>query len=269
MFRGSFFLGFSYSATPRNRFRQDAPGPCLNSLPGSGRKESACSAGDPGWIPGSGRPPGEGNGNPLQYCCLENPHGQRSLAGYGPWGRKELDTTGQQIHTTALPQVFRCHINKLSKMWWLELIIESANGCSQFCELGMCAGLSWAILLHSCAAALGQEMLFSWGLVWVWKAWEGITHMPGVLLEMSESLGSAGSLCLPGSPRAFPWGPSHRMGGLLTWQLCSRGTRVDAAPFQSLDLGAAEASPLPSSAVGAATGQPRLEERGELDAAPR
>ena len=35
-----------------------------------------------GSIPGSGRSPGEGNGNPLQYSCLENPHGQRSLAGY-------------------------------------------------------------------------------------------------------------------------------------------------------------------------------------------
>jgi len=36
-------------------------------------KEFACSAGDPGWIPGLGRVPGEGNGNPLQYSCLENP----------------------------------------------------------------------------------------------------------------------------------------------------------------------------------------------------
>ena len=38
----------------------------------SGGKESACNAGDPGLIPGSGRSPGEGNGNPLQYSCLEN-----------------------------------------------------------------------------------------------------------------------------------------------------------------------------------------------------
>ena len=36
-------------------------------------KASACNAGDPGSIPGSGRSPGEGNGNPLQYSCLENP----------------------------------------------------------------------------------------------------------------------------------------------------------------------------------------------------
>ena len=39
---------------------------------GSASKESACNAGDPGLIPGLGRSPGEGNGNPLQYSCLEN-----------------------------------------------------------------------------------------------------------------------------------------------------------------------------------------------------
>ena len=39
---------------------------------GSDGKESACSAGDPGSIPGLGRFPGEGNSNPLQYSCLEN-----------------------------------------------------------------------------------------------------------------------------------------------------------------------------------------------------
>ena len=56
-------------------------------------KESACNAGDLGSIPGLGRSPGEGHGNPLQYSCLENPHGQRSLVGYSPWGHKELDMT--------------------------------------------------------------------------------------------------------------------------------------------------------------------------------
>ena len=40
---------------------------------GSDGKESACNAGDLGSIPGSGSSPGEGNGNPLQYSCLENP----------------------------------------------------------------------------------------------------------------------------------------------------------------------------------------------------
>ena len=40
---------------------------------GSDGKESACNAGDLGSVPGSGRSPGEGHGNPLQYSCLENP----------------------------------------------------------------------------------------------------------------------------------------------------------------------------------------------------
>ena len=51
-------------------------------------KESACNSGDLGSIPGSGRSPGEGNGNPLQYSCLENPMDQRRLAGYSLWGHK-------------------------------------------------------------------------------------------------------------------------------------------------------------------------------------
>ena len=49
---------------------------------------------DTGLIPGSGRSPGGGNGNPLQYSCQDNPINdiQRSLAGYSPWGHKESDT---------------------------------------------------------------------------------------------------------------------------------------------------------------------------------
>ena len=54
-------------------------------LDGSDGKESACNAGDPDLIPGSGRSPGEGNGNPLQYSCLENPkdRGIWRAIGYG------------------------------------------------------------------------------------------------------------------------------------------------------------------------------------------
>ena len=46
-------------------------------------------------IPGLGRSPGGGHGNLPQYSCLENPHGQRSLVGYSPWGHKESDTPEQ------------------------------------------------------------------------------------------------------------------------------------------------------------------------------
>ena len=104
---------------------------CKGSLGSSAGRESTCNAGDLGCIPGSGSSPGEGIGYPLQYSwaslvaqlvknlpamretwvqsvgkmswrrewqplqhsCLENPHGQRSLAGYSPWGCKESDMT--------------------------------------------------------------------------------------------------------------------------------------------------------------------------------
>ena len=54
-------------------------------------KVSAWNTGDPGLIPGSGRSPEEGNGNPLQYSCLEN------SVGCNPWRHKELDTT-ERLH---------------------------------------------------------------------------------------------------------------------------------------------------------------------------
>ena len=46
----------------------------MTSLIAQNDKESVCNARDPGLIPGSGRSPGEGNGNPLQYSCLGKPH---------------------------------------------------------------------------------------------------------------------------------------------------------------------------------------------------
>ena len=54
-------------------------------------KNPPANVGDSVSIPGSGRSPGGGHDNPLQYSCLENPHGQRSLVGYSPWGHKEWD----------------------------------------------------------------------------------------------------------------------------------------------------------------------------------
>ena len=59
-------------------------------------KNPPANAGDiieTGLIPGSGRSPGGGNGNPLQYSCLENPTDRRALVGYSPQGRKESDST--------------------------------------------------------------------------------------------------------------------------------------------------------------------------------
>ena len=66
-------------------FRDFSGGPVDKNLP--------ANAGDVGSVPGLGRYPGVGHGSPLQYSCLENPCGPRSLVGSSPWGRKESDTT--------------------------------------------------------------------------------------------------------------------------------------------------------------------------------
>ena len=78
-----------------------SPGKILESFSDSSTsKESACYAGDLGSIPGSGRSPGEGHGNQLQYPCIENSMGRGAWqATYSPWGLKELDTTELHIHT--------------------------------------------------------------------------------------------------------------------------------------------------------------------------
>ena len=68
---------------------------------GSDGKESACNAGDLDLIPESGRSAGDGNGNPVQYSCLENPMDRR--VGDNPWAHKrvrhDLATKQKEQHT--------------------------------------------------------------------------------------------------------------------------------------------------------------------------
>ena len=59
--------------------------------------------GDLGSIPGSGRFPGEGSGNPLQYSCLENSMDRGAWQAYSPGGHKELDMMEQLTHTHITP----------------------------------------------------------------------------------------------------------------------------------------------------------------------
>ena len=67
-------------------------------------KESACNAGEPGSIPGLGRSPGEGNGNPLQYSCLDNPKDR------GDW-QATVHGVARVRHdlVTKLPPFSQCH----------------------------------------------------------------------------------------------------------------------------------------------------------------
>ena len=66
-------------------------------------KKSACNAGDLDLIPGSGRSLGEGNGNPLQYWCLENPMDRGPWQAIQPMGSQELDKTNDWL----LPYPFK------------------------------------------------------------------------------------------------------------------------------------------------------------------
>ena len=83
-----YIFHFLYVATSRNNLYS-----CMDFPGVSDGKESVHNAWDLDLIPGLGRSPGGGHGNPLQYSCLENPHEQRSLAGCSPWGHRESDTT--------------------------------------------------------------------------------------------------------------------------------------------------------------------------------
>ena len=67
---------------------------------GSDAKESACNVGDLGLIPGLGRFPWRRGWQPTPVFLPGESHGQRSLAGYSPWGRKHMDMT-EQLNATA------------------------------------------------------------------------------------------------------------------------------------------------------------------------
>ena len=79
---------------------------------GSDGKESICSAGDRGSTPGSGRSSGGRNGNPLQLP--REARLQRSLAGYSPWGHKEMDMTEQLILSLSLYMQYLRQVSKYS-----------------------------------------------------------------------------------------------------------------------------------------------------------
>ena len=93
---------------------------------GSDSKESTYNVRDLGSIPGLRRSPRGGHSNPLQYSCLENPHGQRSLVGYSPWGRKESDTTERQ-HGMEGMGVGARHQYSLEIPRWFQFAVKFGN----------------------------------------------------------------------------------------------------------------------------------------------
>ena len=96
--------------------------PTLGFPSGSNGKESACNAGYPGLIPGSGRSPGEGNGNPLQYSCLEN------LMDRGAWqATVHGDAKKESNMTEQLTLSNTCYL--LSFWWWPFWLHEVVSCC--------------------------------------------------------------------------------------------------------------------------------------------
>ena len=97
------------------------PTPVFLGFPGSsGGKESTCNVGDLGLIHGLGRSPGGEHGNPLQYSCLENLHGQKSLAGYVVHGvSKSRAWLGDKAQPSTEPH--GPSLSHASYHWWSPL----------------------------------------------------------------------------------------------------------------------------------------------------
>ena len=120
---------------------------CMYGFPGgSDGKASVYNAGDLGLILGLGRSPGEGNGNPLQYYCLENPMDSGAWqATCSPWGCKESDTISDFASSLpclglSCPDGF-CGIS-FTAVW--HQASSSTSLCLNFftCEMGTIAGLA-------------------------------------------------------------------------------------------------------------------------------
>ena len=102
----------SLSLLQRSFLTQELNRGLLHCFPGgSDGKTSSCNAGDPGSIPGLERSPGERNGNPLQYSCLENPW-MEGLVGYSPCGHKESD-----IDWATSLSLFSCTAGRFFTNW--------------------------------------------------------------------------------------------------------------------------------------------------------
>ena len=124
----------------------------LGSPGGSDGKESACNVGDVGSIPGSGRSPGGGNGNPLQYSCLRNPMEEE------PGG---LQSMGSQKSQTRLGNSLFFHaagkeLYPFTSVWFLEYLLRTYYVVDAL--LGM-LGKTWHHLMAPLAYLLDSLFL--------------------------------------------------------------------------------------------------------------
>ena len=126
--------------------------------------------------------PGEGHSNPCQYSCLENPQGQRSLAGYSPWGRKESDTTERLSATQHIPFLL-C----VCLCCWLVKIRGQITYFSVFTSPDLHVNFIWRS--DNSQEDLGLELLAVMDeTLRIW-AWEGDEHVAS-MRRMCIYLGS-------------------------------------------------------------------------------
>ena len=142
-------------------------------------------------MPESGRCPGEGNGYPFQYSCLERELcGQRSLVGYSPWGCKELDMTEWLTHTLFQTKTLRrvalfCIFVNLFNIWLHKRPLDSLPLHSIWCSItfDVASGKLYCVLMTEqsedrpiTSYYYYQEVLISWA---IWKCLQDLHRYLG------------------------------------------------------------------------------------------
>ena len=133
---------------------------------GSDGREPACNAGVLVSIPGLGRSPGGEHGNPFQYSCLENLHGQRSLGGYSPGRCKELDSTEQLSRNTStrtFSQWMSAAITSIPATLSFDIFVEDEGGVLFQTPFFSMTAVSDYGISFSMGGFLHLDFVHSWG----------------------------------------------------------------------------------------------------------
>ena len=129
--------------------RDRLPTPAFFGFPcGSDGIDSPCNVGDLGSIPELGRSPWGEHDNPFQYSCLKNPHGQRSLVDYSPWGSKESDIT-EQLSTPHTPYIGGEEVRTYESLCVISILSGSCTKLTALTKLQIALTISggWSVLI--------------------------------------------------------------------------------------------------------------------------